>query len=379
MNKKSSKKTQFLLFGLCSLIAMAVCAAILVATVRSIENDNSNISAEYETQSKTELTDDTQTLLGYISELTKTTSGNKFIKANIYTEVAVDDSTVTVTDTDGNENSADKALLLYVKNKIMPQIDLYYPEDVTGVFGTVNPDLPVISLSADNVAESRFSVGEADENGNPVYNSDSGELVDGDYYFLTFSLNKNANEDISSLFSLEEKESVTKRFLEDTKSVLTADSVEISDPELTVKAKVNRLTDEAVWIQLEKVYTVSADVTFTGELEIFGTKRISFDYKVTEKNEYSYAGIRFAESSVTVAPGDEVMLSVNAVIENDSDYTVTFTSSDDSIVTVDEMGYVKGIEASCTPVTITVTLEYLGEKFTDECTVTVNDDNNPNG
>ena len=73
------------------------------------------------------------------------------------------------------------------------------------------------------------------------------------------------------------------------------------------------------------------------------------------------------------------MLSVNAVIENDSDYTVTFTSSDNSIVTVDEMGYVKGIEASCTPATVTVTLEYLGEKFTDECTVTVNDDNNPNG
>lgn len=377
MNKKSSKKTQFLLFGLCSLIAMAVCSAVLVATVRSVENNSSNVSAEYETQSKTELTDDAETLLGYISNLTKNTSGNKFIKANTYTDVSVDDSTVTVTDTDGNENSADKTLLLYVKNKIMPQIDTYYPEDTTGVFGTVNTDLPVISFSADNVTESRFSTGETDEDGNPVYNSDSGELIDGDFYFITFSLSP--NEDISSLFSLDEKENITKRFLEDTKSVMAADSVEISEPELTLKAKINRITDEIEWIQLEKIYNVSADVTFTGELEIFGRKSISFDYKVTEKNEYSYAGIRFAENSVTVAPGGEVMLSVNAVIENDSDYTVTFTSSDNSIVTVDEMGYVKGIEASCTPATVTVTLEYLGEKFTDECTVTVNDDNNPNG
>lgn len=377
MNKKSSKKTQFLLFGLCSLIAMAVCSAVLVATVRSVENNSSNVSTEYETQSKTELTDDTETLLGYISNLTKNTSGNKFIKANTYTDVSVDDSTVTVTDTDGNENSADKTLLLYVKNKIMPQIDMYYPEDTTGVFGTVNTDLPVISFSADNVTESLFSTGEIDEDGNPVYNSDSGELIDGDFYFVTFKLSK--NEDISSLFSLDEKENITKRFLEDTKSVLYADSVEISEPELTLKAKINRITDEIEWIQLEKIYIVSADVTFTGELEIFGRKNISFDYKVTEKNEYSYAGIRFAENSVTVAPGGEVMLSVNAVIENDSDYTVTFTSSDNSIVTVDEMGYVKGIEASCIPATVTVTLEYLGEKFTDECTVTVNDDNNPNG
>lgn len=377
MNKKSSKKTQFLLFGLCSLIAMAVCAAVLVATVRSVENGSGNVSAEYETQSKTQLTDDTQTLLDYINSLTKNASGDKFIKANIYTEVSVDDSTVIITDTQGNENSADKTLLLYVKSKIMPQIDLYYPEDAAGVFGTVNPDLPVIDFTTDLVAESRFSTGEADEEGNPVYDSDSGELIDADFYFLTFKLNK--NEAVSSLFCLDEKDNITKRFLEDTKDVMTADSIEISEPELTLKAKVNRLTDEIEWLELEKVYSVSADVTFKGELEVFGSKSISFDYKVTEKNVYSYAGIRFSENSVTVAPGSEVMLSVNAVIENDSEYKVTFTSSDNSVVTVDEMGYVKGIAASCVPVTVTVTLEYLGEKFTDECTVTVNDDNNPNG
>ncbi len=377
MNKKHSKKTQFLLFGLCSLIAMAACAAVLVATVRSIESGSNNVSTEYETQSKTDLTDDTRALLNYIKKLTEKASGDKFIKANIYTDVSVDDSTVTVTNTDGSESRADKTLLLYVKNKIMPHIDQYYPEDEIGVFGTVNTELPVINFSPDIVAESRFSIGEADEDGNPVYNSDSGELIDGDFYFLTFNLK--SNEAAASLFSLDEKEKITKLFLEDTKSVMSADGVKISEPVLTVKAKVNRITDEMEWLQLEKVYTVSADVTFKGELEAFGKKHITFEYKVTEKAEYSYAGIRFAENSATVAPGSEIMLSVNAVIENDSEYKVTFTSSDSSIATVDEMGYVKGMKASCIPVTVTVTLEYLGEKFTDECTVTVNDDNNPNG
>ena len=79
---------------------------------------------------------------------------------------------------------------------------------------------------------------------------------------------------------------------------------------------------------------------------------------------------------MTVAPGTEAMLSVNAVIENDSDYKVSFTSSDSSVVTVDEMGYIKGIKSSNSPVTITVTLEYLGEKFTDECTVNVTENDN---
>ena len=54
-------------------------------------------------------------------------------------------------------------------------------------------------------------------------------------------------------------------------------------------------------------------------------------------------------------------------------YSVRFISSDESIATVDEMGYVKGVKASEKPVTITVELEYLGEKFTDECTVYVTD------
>lgn len=375
MAKKHGKKTQFLLFGLCSLIAMAVCAAVLVATVRSVEKSES-ITAEYETQSKTQLTADKQALLDYISGLTKTASGNKFIKANIYTDVSVDDSTVTVKKADGTVSESDKAIVLYAKNKIMPQIDLYYPEDITGVFGTVNPDLPVIDFSADSVSECFYTVGETDENGNPVYDGESGEVIDGDFYFLTFKLSESETEAIVNLFNLGEKDKITKRFLDETKAEFTADNYTVSAPTLSIRAKVNRITDEIEWIELEKIYTVTADVTFKGELAVFGKKNISFDYKVIEKTEFFYAGIRFAEDSLTVAPGTEAMLSVNAVIENDSDYKVSFTSSDSSVVTVDEMGYIKGIKSSNSPVTITVTLEYLGEKFTDECTVSVTENDN---
>lgn len=375
MSKKHGKKTQFLLFGLCSLIAMAVCAAVLVVTVRSVEKSES-ITAEYETQSKTQLTADKQALLDYINSLTKTASGNKFIKANIYSDVSVDDSTITVKKADGTVSESDKALIVYAKNKMMPQIDLYYPEDVTGVFGTVNPDLPVIDFSADSITDCFYTVGETDENGNPVYDSESGEIIDSDCYFLTFNLNSDETESIVNLFNLNEKDKIVNRFLDDTKSEMIADNYKISAQKLSVKAKINRITDEIVWIELEKIYTVTADVTFKGELAVFDKKNISFDYKVTEKAEYFYAGIRFAEDSVTVAPDAEAMLSVNAVIENDSDYKVNFTSSDSSVVTIDEMGYIKGIKSSDEPVTITVTLEYLGEIFTDECTVNVTENDN---
>ena len=245
-----------------------------------------------------------------------------------------------------------------------------------GVFGTVNPDLPVIDFSADSVSECFYTVGETDENGNPVYDSESGEVIDGDFYFLTFKLSESETEAIVNLFNLGEKDKITKRFLDETKAEFTADNYTVSAPTLSIRAKVNRITDEIEWIELEKIYTVTADVTFKGELAVFGKKNISFDYKVIEKTEFFYAGIRFAEDSLTVAPGTEATLSVNAVIENDSDYKVSFTSSDSSVVTVDEMGYIKGIKSSNSPVTITVTLEYLGEKFTDECTVSVTENDN---
>lgn len=370
-DKNKSRKYQYLIFALCSLIAVAACMVVLVVTVRTVEGDNSG-TVEYETVSKTEIKGETNELLTYIKTLTQKTSGNRFIKANTFTDISVDDNSIVVS---GDDSGSDKDLLVYAKNKMLGGVDGYYPEDYTGVFGTVYEGMPVIDLPVSLVADSRFSVGEADENGNPVYNTDTGELIDPDYYFITLYLNENAFSDstVSKLFQLDEEQTIAEKFKADLAGKCEIDSCDAKVKELKIFAKVNRLTDEILYVNFEKTYAISADVTFKNELEVFGSKKLEFDYKVCEKYEYHYAGISFAQNSVTVAPGDETALTVAAVIENNSDYAVTFTSSDESVATVDEMGYVKGIANSDKPVTITVTLEYLGETFTDECTVIVND------
>ena len=358
-DKKSGKKKQFLLFGLVSVIALAACAVVLVMTVRSVDAGNS-ATVEYETQSKTDLKDKPETLLSYLKTLSEKAVGDRFIKADIYTDVSVDDGTVTVSD--GTNNlEADRNLLIYAKNKILPTVDGYYPEDKKGVFGTVNAALPVIDLSADSIDSVTFSVGEAGADGNPVYNSDTGELIDADYYFITVCLKPEA----------EYSAQISEKFSSDIADVCTVNSSDISLQKNIIRAKINRLTDEIDTLSFDKTYLIGADVTFKDKLAVFSDRQIEFEYKTSERYEYSYAGIRFAQSSATVEPDGEIMLSVNAVIENDSEYTVTFSSSDPSVATVDEMGYVKGINASDKPVTITVTLSYLGETFTDECTVYV--------
>ncbi len=373
-DNKKSRKYQYLIFALCSLLAIAACMVVLVVTVRTVEGDTSG-TVEYETVSKTEIKGETDELLAYIKTLTQKTADNRFIKADTYTDISVDDNSIAVY---GDDDGTDKSLFIYAKNKMLGGVDGYYPEDYKGVFGTVYEDMPVIDLPVSLIDESRFSVGEADENGNPVYNTDTGELIDADYYFITLYLNENAVSDdtVSKLFSLDEKQTIAQKLKADLAGKCVIDGCEISVKELKVFAKINRLTDEILYINFEKTYAISADVSFADELEVFGNKKIDFEYKAVERYEYRYAGISFAQNSVAVAPGDEAALTVAAVIENDSEYTVTFTSSDESIATIDEMGYVKGIKESDTPVTITVTLEYLGEKFTDECIVSVGETEN---
>ncbi len=367
--KNKSRKMQYLMFGLCSLIALAVCFAVLVVTVRSVDANNSSV-VEYDTESKTEITGETAALTQYLKNLTAKTQNNRFIKVNSYTDVSVDDSTVKVCDLQGNELQKDKNLLIYAKNNMMSAIDGYYGEDYTGVFGTVYQDIPQVDLGVQSVVESRFSVGQADEQGNPVYDNNSGELIDGDYYFINLGIDPTAAE-ASKLFSLDEKDEICKSFTDNVAQVCTVKKAEIAVKNLVVSAKVNRLTDEIEYMTFEKVYAVKADVEFVNELEVFGARKVEFEYKVAERFEYRYAGIRFSEHSVSVEPDGEVALSVNAVIENDSEYTVSFASSDTSVATVDEMGYVKGISQSDKPVTVTVTLSYLGEVFEDTCTVSV--------
>lgn len=361
-DKKSGKKLQLLLFGIISLVALAACAAVLVTTVRTV--DSQAAVTTQQTQSRTPLENSTEALTAYLKTLTQNATNNKFIKADVYTDVSVDDGKITVADSSGKALENDRNLFIYAKNKALGTVDSYYPADNIGVFGTVNSALPVVELSAADIVSADFSVGQTDADGNPVYNSDTHEPVDGDYYFITISLKPDTDSYSRQIAEL---------FCKDVAGVCTVNGSEVKLRESIIRAKVNRLTDEIDTLTFEKIYDISADVTFKDKLAVFSDRQIELEYKTSERYEYSYAGIRFAQTAATVEPGKETALTVNAVIENDSEYTVTFTSSDPGIATVDEMGYVKGITASTQPVTIKVSLEYLGETFTDECTVYVGD------
>ncbi len=372
-NKKSGKKKQFILFGLCSFLAMVVCMLTLVVTVKNLEGENSASSdLTVNVESKTQLTDDD--LADYIYNLTKQAVGNDFIKVNSYTDVSVDDGSIVVFDKQGNSINKDKNLFVYAKNYFIPLADAIYGDDITGVFGENTGVKPLVQFSSTENLKGNFTVGAVDEKGVNLLNDD-GTVVDGDFYYIDFELDGKSVVDDKGKASFGIQD-LTKEINSINEKIAThceITSVNVTPETFFVKAKVNRITDEIEYIEIQRNYTVKGGFNFVEGLEVFGEKEIEFTYCVTHRYEYFYAGIDLLEDEIRVKEKGEVPLTINAQIEDYSDYTVRFISSDESIATVDEMGYVTGVKSSDTPVTITVELEYLGKVFTDQCTVYVND------
>ena len=374
VRKEQSKKKQFIIFGLCSFIALVLCMVTLVITVKQVEGDNSHKNEEAAVkESATVLKNDFSTLSDYALRLTKDTHDNNFVKVNSYTDVSVDDETVRLYDKAGNE--VNNGLILYAKNKLMPAIDGWYGEDYTGEFGSIRDDMPVVSLSGVKATTARYTTGLADEDGKPVYD-DNGVLVDGDYYYLTFKteVERVAEKGVSATYRGTDAPKIGTMLKKELDSACSITKSEVEPAEFTVTLKINRLTDEITYLEIERLYNVKADVKFIGNMSIFGEKSVEFTYKVTEHFDYYYAGISFTNEPLHLSVGEEGVVSVNAVIENDSDYTVKFFSSDESIAAVDEMGYVTALKASDKPVYINVTLCYMGHVFADQCPVYVDNE-----
>lgn len=368
MKKQENKKKQFIIFGLCSFAALIMCMITLVVTVSKVEKETGSGSERKAIVNKTELSGDKNELSEYIFSLTEYTVNNKFVKVNSYTDVSIDDEKISVSDSQGNENEEDKELFIYIKNKLLGEIDKEYGEDFEGKFGTACENMPLLDFSSTDNMVARMSQGLTDENGETVYNDD-GTITDEEFYFISFSCDGKKLGSNEKLFYQKETPDI-KSFIENRfSSVMDINNLSVSEDDFSVNAKIHRETDELSSVEIVRRYNVTAQVNFKGSLGAFGSKSISFQYTVSEKYDYFYAGISFAENEVSLGYGDEVMLNVNAVIEDDSDYIVRFISSDEGIATVDEMGYVKLVKACDTPAVITVELEYMGEIFTDQCVV----------
>ena len=152
--------------------------------------------------------------------------------------------------------------------------------------------------------------------------------------------------------------------------VLSIDSREYSYNSFKIYFKVNRLTDEIVYLSFIKGIDVTADVTFIGKYEALGTASVGFSMNENMNYGFTWPGLSLNKEIVEIEPKGTDNLLATLTCENPLDMTVTWSSSDESIATVDADGYI-GTTAKTGEAVITATFEYLGKTYSDTCTVIV--------
>ena len=180
------------------------------------------------------------------------------------------------------------------------------------------------------------------------------------------------------LFSSEDKEMMSgisaavNDFFEGTQC-----DTQIDAGEVKATLVADPLTALSISIEKTRYYTL----TVTTQQENGEEISVSLNIEIGGRLDFTFAGISIEQDVIKIHGNGYDNLSIIANVDENAsseDFTVTFTSSDPTVCTVDENGTVEAVKTSDTPVTVTVTLVYLGKTYSDSCLVYVTDDSNIN-
>ena len=125
-------------------------------------------------------------------------------------------------------------------------------------------------------------------------------------------------------------------------------------------------------------YNVSLNCTFIGEMCELGTQTVAFELTDTASYTVSREGIYIPGNEFYLAPGEALDLNASLNVPasfTPEDYCITYTSSNENLLTVDESGRVQALAAGEKPVTVTVLLEFTNTTgvFYDYCEIYISE------
>ena len=156
----------------------------------------------------------------------------------------------------------------------------------------------------------------------------------------------------------------------DDSNAFKLDNYKKTDAKSYIYAEVNRLTDEIKTLQFISESEIVADFSYLGT----GTQAqsSSLNGKTTEKYKFSFTwpGLSLNEHTYQVEAKSTEVLKATLSCDEPTAYTVNWTSSDESIITVDEEGYIKSGK-TLGSATVTASFEFGGKTYSDSCEVIV--------
>lgn len=189
-------------------------------------------------------------------------------------------------------------------------------------------------------------------------------------FIIDAEIEKSAPDIFEKLFKPSETERVLSSINGAVEGKFTIENTEITYKNLHIVFKVNRLTDELTSIRYYKNMAVATDVSFSAEYETLGVKKLSFDFTECETFNLTWPALTLNKEILEIEPNGTDNLLATLTCEDPLVMTVSWSSSDESIATVDGDGYIDTF-AKTGDAVITATYEYLGNTYSDSCTVKV--------
>lgn len=335
-NALSMKAKLLMLVGI-PVIVIVVCSFVIYFSAQSIVENEKYVSHEaaYELPASA---DDAAKLA--LDSLSRSAAGNT---AKVHKGVSVG-----INDLAGDLSDAQAGILNYIKGSIQSGIE--------GLYGSTD-----IEYGEDTSLLSEIRI--FSENAEYEFNEESQELR-----FTLEDPGKDAEDAYAA--DLERSAEIFEQF----KDVFTVGTNEAKLSCLTFTAKADMAKSLVKEVNIARDYDVKLGITFTGDFKELGEQELTFRYTVRDNYSIAEAGIEVTNKEIRINKNGYDTVALNANVSENAapeDFHLTYTIDDESIATVDEKGMVEAVAESETPATVTVTLEYLGNTYTDTCTVYV--------
>ena len=353
MSKPMTKGKKIVLVILVITVLLAACFGSVGIYAKHELNKPRFTMPEAEPQpSKTALPKGKAAIYAYVKEIYDDTVRAKNAEISTHAEIGLDADLSATT-----LRAADQDVINFIKDGARGAVAELYPSQ-DGVNLRDAKDVPAFDVPEDAVLKATAEQGKK---------NDDGELTDDGFYFITLTADPET-VDAEALRDSDVYRAVMEKL---------ADAMTLRIPGITVDSvrysfKIDRLTDQIVSMDVEKVYKIGAEVSFTGVYIGLGNQMTGWTYTHTQRSTFRWYGANFTARQMVVKKGDMKALPADVRIPENTpneDFELTFEPSVPDVLSIDPDG-VMTVDALCDePVTVTMTLKYDGETYTDTMTI----------
>ena len=195
------------------------------------------------------------------------------------------------------------------------------------------------------------------------------EINDQDVLMLTLTYDSVFN----NMYFLTDDTTAVKMFTTENSGVFSVINEKFIPVTCEYSLSADAVSGELLSFTVKRIYNYSANMAFRNSLSDIEASDLAMTLEFTESYSFSYAGIEIVQDVITMGLSDYDTLTVIPHVEeglSEDEYSLEF-STYDKYLSVDENGQITPKMLYGNPITVRVTLHYLGKEFSDTCTVYV--------